>query len=180
MLFIIDRMGRSNRHKLIDIADEALTLSDENVALKVFNHSDMAAFFDLYMQIANQFDEPPIQSDDTPDNFAQRIASACELIWTIRVTSRPDVVIGDCALHHWDRQQHEIAFGGSLMPEYWGRGIMASALQLVSAFAKTAYGVKAFHCTTSSTNHKAIRFAEKMGFDRIAQSDHTVSLKKII
>ncbi len=166
-------------------ADEPHELSDGRVLLKVLTYSDNQAYYKLYKEIAeiavdNYFSEPPIQPNETAECFAKRIVSMCEMLWTIRLVSYPNTVIGDCALHHWDRETHEIEFGGSLAPAYWGSGIMASAFKLVAAFAKTNYSIKALRCTTSSTNHNARRFAEKMGFNLLQLSENAVLLKKTL
>jgi len=83
-------------------------------------------------------------------------------------------------LHHWDRNNHEIEFGGSLVPAYWGNGIMAAAFRLVAAFAKMTYSINAMRCTAPLTNHNARRFAEKMGFDLFRLSDNAVLLRKTL
>lgn len=165
--------------------DEPRELSAGGVLLKVLTHADNQAYYKLYAEIAeialpNSFSEPPIQPNETAESFAKRIVSMCEMLWTIRLANYPTTIIGDCALHHWDRETHEIEFGGSLAPAYWGSGIMAAAFGLVVAFAKTTYGVKALRCSTSSTNHNARRFAEKMGFNLLQLSDNALLLRKAL
>jgi len=165
--------------------DESSELSDGGVLLKVLTYADNQAYHKLYGEITkivnhNYFSAPPISPDETAECFAKRIVSMCEMLWTIRLADYPTAVIGDCALHHWDRETHEIEFGGSLAPTYWGNGIMAAAFSLVAAFAKTTYAIKTLRCRTPSTNHNARRFAEKMGFNLFQLSDSTILLRKTL
>lgn len=38
-----------------------------------------------------------------------------------------NTLIGDCALHEWNVSKREIEIGGTLLLEYWGKGIMKTA-----------------------------------------------------
>lgn len=165
--------------------DESLELSDGSVILKVLTYADNLTYYRLYREITeiaahNYFSDPPILPNETAECFTRRIVSMCEMLWTIRLANYPTAVIGDCALHHWDRETQEIEFGGSLVPAYWGNGIMAAAFKLVAAFAKMTYSIKAMRCTTPFTNHNARRFAEKMGFDFLQLSDNAILLRKTL
>jgi len=180
-MFFIERTMRQ-RHRLtrINQDDESPVLSGNGLLLKVLTHSDANAFFDLYscLDMHNASWSPTIKARETQERFAERIVSACEMIWTIRLAESPDAIIGDCALHHWNRPTNEMELGGSLLPAFWGHGIMATAFPLVSAFAKNVYGVNTLKCTTSIANHRAIRFAEKMGFKRLTGSKSAITFSK--
>jgi len=60
-------------------------------------------------------------ANKTSTEFTRRIISLCEFIFTIRSKENPDRIVGDCALHHWNKETNEIVIGGSLYPEYWGK-----------------------------------------------------------
>ncbi|RQP15893.1 GNAT family N-acetyltransferase [Parapedobacter defluvii] len=181
-MFFFERTIHHRAHTYETSIDEPHELSGGGVVLNVLTYADNQEFFDLYAGIAvhGQLWESPILPNETAECFTKRIVSRCEMLWTIRLADCPTKVIGDCALHHWNRETHEIEFGGSLLPTFWGKGIMAAALALVAAFAATSYGVKVLRCNTSSTNHNARRFAEKMGFKPLRQSDSTVLLSKFL
>lgn len=155
---------------------EAHTLSDEWLNLCVLTHKDAEHFFDLYRRAP----EKSIKAGEEPEQFALRVAASSEMIWTIRLCHQPQVIIGDCALHGWDSEQGEIGFGGSLIPEYWGQGVMAAAFGLVTAFARDTYQVRTIRCTTTPSNRQALRFAEKLGFVSYHTAADTVILKKIL
>lgn len=155
---------------------EAHTLSDQWLNLCVLTHNDAEPFFDLYRHAS----EKSIRAGENAEQFALRIAASSEMIWTIRLCRQPQAIIGDCALHGWDKERGEIGFGGSLIPEYWGKGVMAAAFRLVTAFARNNYPIGAVKCTTVPSNRQAIRFAEKLGFKPCHSAADIVILKKAI
>ncbi|HMR83145.1 MAG TPA: GNAT family N-acetyltransferase [Niabella sp.] len=109
-------------------------LSDKKVILNHLTVKDAYFFYKLYAhpELIVNFDESPFLQNETPVQFTERIISHCEYIFTIRPADHPNLVIGDCALHHWDKQKEEIVIGGSLLPEYWGKGYMQAAFELLT------------------------------------------------
>lgn len=103
------------------------------------------------------FDESLLLQNEAATEFTERIISLGEYIFTIRPTNKPNLIIGDCALHHWDKQNNEIVIGGSLFPEYWGKGFMQAAFELLTEIAKQKLGVKVLLGPTKTRNIKALR-----------------------
>lgn len=99
-----------------------LMYSNGNIILEHLTENDAPFFYELYShpQLAVNFDQSPFLPGETPLAFTRRISALCTFIFTIRLQNNPDLRIGDCALHHWDKQRQEISIGGSLLPEYWG------------------------------------------------------------
>ena len=180
-MFIIGLIGRPHA-EAADHTDDAPTLSNDEVVLKVLTQADAAAFFRLYSceKSHNHGGNCPVMPDDTPESFALRIVAACELIWTIRRVGDPAVIIGDFALHHWEKENATIEFGGTLLPTYRGQGIMRAALQLVTQHSIKQYQINSLACTTATQNTNAVRFAEKMGFTMINVKEHTIRWEKSI
>lgn len=118
--------------------------------------------------------------NETPVQFTERIISLCEYVFTIRPTENPDLIIGDCALHHWDKQKSEVIIGGSLLPEYWGKGYMRSAFEQLIQIAKQELGIKIILGHTKTRNIKAIRLVEKMGFETYQSDERETIMKKEI
>lgn len=140
--------------------------SKRKVILEQLTVNDAVFFYGIYShpQLTVAFDGSPFLPNETPAEFTERISSLCEFIFTIRPADAPDLLIGDCALHHWDRENKEIAIGGSLLPEYWGMGYMQAAFELLIKIAKQELGVKTLLGETKTSNRQAIRLVEKMGF----------------
>jgi len=144
-------------------------LSNEQILLKRLKQREAKEFYALYMP-----------EDKTPMEFTLHILSICNDIFTIRTRDNPLEIIGDCALHHWDREKSEMEIGGMLLPEYWGIGIMASAFQLLTDFAKQEYKVEKLVVRTEMTNSRALKFAEKMGFCEKGIIGNTVLMEKTL
>ncbi len=145
-----------------------LTVKDAGFFYKIYTHPALTV----------NFDESPFLQNETPTEFAERIISICEYIFTIRPTDKPNLIIGDCALHHWDKQKEEIVIGGSLFPEYWGKGYMQAAFELLTEIAKRELGVKALLRPTKTRNTKAIRLVEKMGFIKHQADEQDTIMRK--
>lgn len=106
--------------------------------------------------------------------------SLCEFVFTIEPRAHPELAIGDRALHHWNRETDEIAIGGSLLPEYWGRGMMQAAFELLTEIARQKLGVRTLVGQTKSRNHKAIRLFQKMGFaTHLIEGDDIILRKEL-
>lgn len=116
--------------------------------------------------------------DESPAAFTKRIISLCEFIFIVRPTDHPGFIIGDCALHHWNKATNEIETGGTLLKEYWGKGFMQAAFELLTAIAKEERGVGALIAKTQTANKRAVRFAEKTGFVIIEYNEVETILRK--
>lgn len=137
------------------------------VQLQPLTLDDAAVFHGLYRP-----------ADEDPVDFTNRILAVCERLYTIRLDPEPDVIIGDCALHHWDKAARTIEMGGSLLPAYWGKGYMAAAFSQLEVVAQKDFDVLALIAKTEVSNQNAIRFAEKFGFSRRAATGEDVVLIK--
>ena len=154
--------------------------SNDKVILEHLTENDADFFYKIYShpQLIVNFDENPFLPNETRAEFTKRIISLCEFIFTIRPIEHPDLIVGDCALHHWNKETNEIVIGGSLFPEYWGKGFMESAFQLLTVIAKQELGVKILLGPTKTRNHKAIRLVEKMGFIKYQVDDNDTIMRK--
>ena len=152
--------------------------ANDKIILVPLTKNDADAFYALYSHPQLNFNESFFLPDETPGQFTERIISLCAFIFTIRFLEKPDVIVGDCALHHWHKAADEIEIGGSLFPEYGGKSIMQSAFELMIGMAKQDLGVKALLASTKTSNHQAIRLAEKMGFKKYQVNEHDTLMRK--
>lgn len=148
------------------------TLQSKHLILQPLTILDKEAFYSLYRQINL------ITDNETPLEFTRRIISACNIIWAIRLKNNAADIIGDCALHHFDRQKGEIQIGGSLLPLHQRKGYMTEAFQLVQNYAQTYFKVKHLLGVTTIDNYAAVSLAEKSGFVKHSVVNETIILKK--
>ncbi|WP_461533111.1 GNAT family N-acetyltransferase [Sinomicrobium sp.] len=152
----------------------------EKIVLIPLSCKDSEAFYSIY----NQSDfwkaghSTVFEYNETPEMFTRRIMSLCDHIFTIRLIDKTDLIIGDCALHHWDKDINEIEIGGSLFNEHRGKGYMRCSFEILLSIAKNEMDVKSVVGKTSSNNKNAIRLAEKLGFKKVGADTKLVILKK--
>ncbi|WP_312365691.1 GNAT family N-acetyltransferase [Sphingobacterium sp.] len=150
-----------------------------DIILKEMSVKDSESFYRLYFE-----DDSAIQDQTTneghtnPVQFTEHILSLCQELYSIRTVENEHIIIGDCALHHWNQEEKKIEIGGSLLPKYWGKGIMSAAFQLLIALAKEKYQVNVLVAKTEITNLKALKFAEKLGFQKMSNDGDSIILEK--
>ena len=155
-------------------------LSNARVILKRLAEKDAVAYHTLYFPKVEEHKEAAASNVDvrSPLEFTEQIVSRCNDIFTIRTTENLDKIIGDCALHHWNTQKSEIEIGGLLLPEYWGKGFMATAFSLLIPYAQREYAIDKIVANTTIGNTNALKFAEKLGFRIAGTMDNNVLLEK--
>jgi len=155
-------------------------LSNNRVILKRITEKDAEAFHTLYFPKVEQHEEAAASNMDSksPFEFTEQIVSRCNDIFTIRTTENPEKIIGDCALHHWNIQKNEIEIGGLLLPDYWGKGLMATAFLLLIPYAQQIYAINKIVANTTAENINALKFAEKFGFRIVGTMENNVLLEK--
>jgi len=139
---------------------------------------DDAAIFDntyarpeLYWKInSDEFD----QNEDAVE-FTKRMLWLCKYIYTIRLRTEPSQVIGSCVLYSWNKRTKEIFFGGTLLPEYWGKGIMPNVFNQMTEMAKYCLGAAFIKIRISKDNDRAKRMVEKLGFFNAVETDGLVT-----
>lgn len=150
-------------------------LRKDNIILKQLSDEDALGFYHLYNPEAAP--GHPVTGTKTPLEFTRHIISLCNMIFSIRMAADPGVIIGDCALHDRDEVEGEIEIGGTLVPAYWGEGVMKTAFELLIVRAQQQYPVDKIIAKTEQENLNAIKFAQKMGF-KIAGVDAGIVLLK--
>lgn len=155
---------------------------NDKIILKELTKEDADYLYNIYShpEVRLNLDESPFLENETAVEFTERIISICEYIFTIRTVQEPNIIIGDCALHHWNKENKEIAIGGSLFPQYWGKNYMKYAFELLHEIAKNELGVKTIIGVTNTINKKAIRMVEKMGYLKHKVDENDIIMKREI
>lgn len=153
---------------------------NEDIFLSPLQEADAESYWALYEQplVQRHYESSPFKPGETEAEFTCRIRGLCEHIWTIRKFSAPGIVIGDCALHDWNKEAGEMEIGGVLHPAHWGEGIMINVMKYVINFAAVELGVGKMNAKTSKYNDNAIRLLHKLGFFEIGAEGNTVLFQK--
>lgn len=141
-------------------------LSNDRVILVPLSLLDAKRFYHLYTHknVLAELGGEVVLPGERPEDFTERIISSCNDIWSIRLPDKPSLIIGDCALHHYNQKEKTIEIGGTLLADYRGNNYMRDVFALVIPFARQQYSIKAVVAKTSSDNRNALRFAKKYGF----------------
>jgi len=152
-----------------------------DIILKEMSVKDSESFYRLYFEDESAIQDQTTNEEHTnPVQFTEHILSLCEELYSIRTVENEQIIIGDCALHHWNQEAKKIEIGGSLLPKYWGKGIMSAAFELLTGLAKEKYQVNVLVAKTEITNLKALKFAEKLGFQKMSNDGDIITLEKRI
>ncbi|PWV46455.1 ribosomal-protein-alanine N-acetyltransferase [Chitinophaga sp. S165] len=154
-----------------------MDLKNDTILLHPLTEKDAAVYYQLYCERA---DEQPFLPDETPWAFTTRILNLCNCLFTIRLRDRPEIIIGDCALHDWNQKNKEIEIGGSLFKAYQGKGYMQSTFTLLMEYAGKHYQAKKIIGKTQADNNHAIRLVEKLGFQKEKEEGNVVMLSKAL
>ncbi|WP_448138014.1 GNAT family N-acetyltransferase [Sphingobacterium siyangense] len=150
-----------------------------DIILKEMSVKDSESFYRLYFEDESAIQDKTINEEHmNPIQFTDHILSLCEELYSIRTVENEHIIIGDCALHHWNQEEKKIEIGGSMLPKYWGKGIMSVAFELLIALAKEKYQVNVLVAKTEITNLKALKFAEKLGFQKMSNDGDIIILEK--
>lgn len=152
-------------------------LKNDMVLLNLLSDKDALVYYELYSE---RIEESPFLEGETPLAFTTRILHLCNVLFTIRLSNHPDIIIGDCALHDWNKEKGEIEIGGSLFKVWQGKGYMQAAFNILIKYAKNHYQVKKVIAKTDLGKYQAIRLVEKLGFQREREEGSIVVLGKIL
>ncbi|MEH6308419.1 GNAT family N-acetyltransferase [Olivibacter sp. CPCC 100613] len=140
--------------KVEPIVLRKLTIEDAEIFDNIYTRPDLFWKININDEIGNE----------TAEEFTKRMLWLCKYIYTIRLRNEPEKVIGCCVLYNWNKKKKDIFFGGSLLPEYWGKGIMPTAFNQMVEMAKYCLGASFIKICINEDNQPATRMVEKLGF----------------
>ncbi|HVI44140.1 MAG TPA: GNAT family protein [Chitinophaga sp.] len=83
--------------------------------------------------------------------------------WAITYSSN-DELIGTCGFHNWKHPHFKIEIGYDLMPSYWGKGIMTTAIGLTLTYAYEELQVNRVEAFVDPANTASSRLLTRLGF----------------
>ncbi len=154
----------------IEIKLEPLTMKDKKGVFTLFNNE----------KVLQSYLEKPIVNEEQTTDFIKRITTNGSWAWKIVTPECINSLTGICSLHNHDEINKTIEIGGTLLPEFWGKGIMLKAFQTLIEKARNEFKIKKVIGKTLPNNQKAIRLVEKLGFEvLLANQQETVLVKEL-
>lgn len=87
------------------------------------------------------------------------------IYWAISDLSS-DRLIGSCGFNYWNRDHGRAEISYDLAREYWGKGVMSSAVHAVLEFAFEHMQLHRVEATVTPTNIGSLKVLEKLGFQQ--------------
>ncbi len=104
------------------------------------------------------------ENDESPEEFTKRLLWLAKCVYTIRLKSAPDKIIGSCMIYKGGKNRKDMYVGGTLLPEYRNKGLMVEAFNQMLEMAKYFYGVNEVKILLNSINDQVIQIMDKLGF----------------
>jgi ribosomal-protein-alanine N-acetyltransferase len=150
------------------------------ILLKPLTTDDASHFYALYQNPGVNHGSEPFLPGESPLDFTKRIIDACVEIYTIRLITDEETIIGDCALHDPDYQCEEIEIGGSLLPAFQGKGLMQEAFSLLEIRAREEYKMQCLIAKTEDRNNPAIMLMKKLGYSKRSEEKGIITFYKLL
>jgi ribosomal-protein-alanine N-acetyltransferase len=145
---------------------------DANGIFKNFSDADVAQWF---------FEQPYTEMEQVTqiiDEFSRDFRQGKGLTWAI-ILKENATCIGTCGYGDVESGgRGEIGF--DLAKEHWGKGLMTEALTAIIDYGFEALNLFRVEAHTYSSNTRAIRLLEKLGFqvDKVSEDSHYFCLSR--
>ena len=77
---------------------------------------------------------------------------------------------GLAEMYGYREEIHKISVGARILQEYWGQGIVAKALRLMTDYLYREKGIEIITASTMAVNKPAAKAAAAAGFDLVAHN----------
>ncbi len=94
----------------------------------------------------------------------QQIEEEGSGVWWAVVSKNGSGFYGACGLNNYSDVYRKAEIGFWLLPEYWGRGIIASSARLICDHAFSKMGLHRIEAVVETANNNCKQVMEKLGF----------------
>lgn len=149
---------------VINLGDDIL-LEEINTSYNVdfynyLNHENVRGFL-------SEGDLPSSETSATMElGYWQSLFRTKKSIYWSIMDKKANKMIGSCGYNHWSRVHNRVEISYDLDYDYWGKGIMTTALRRITNFAFVKMKVIRIQATVSTENEKSIKLLERVGFNR--------------
>lgn len=151
----------------------------QGIVLKKLCLNNADKFFKLHQHpiILGQYVKDLDMYGETPIGFTKRLLWLSKGIYTIRLSSAPETIIGSSLIY---KANNEFHYGGTLLPDYRGKGILLKAFEQSIELAKYCYGIPSIKVfLNTATNHFA-SVMYRLGFTESYNKDKRIFSKSLL
>lgn len=145
----------------------------ERLLLRQVNDKDVNEIFLLRSdeRVMRYIDKAPAETLDDAYDFIRKIAdleeSADAVTWAICLKGDPKL-IGTIVFWNIKKEHYRAEVGYTLHPDYWGKGIMQEALQVVIDYGFKVMKLHSIEANVNPENTASIKLLERNNFVREA------------
>ena len=156
----IDRLGREDTKSLPALTFEDFRfrpqrLGDETALLEYLSQPEVIEHTSIPV--------PTLESLTT--NVQRDIADyATRTAFRFAIAASKDRLIGVCGFNGWSPVHRRAELAYELAPQYWGRGVMRTAVAAVLTWGFLELGLNRIHAFVTTSNERSIRLLERCGF----------------
>lgn len=150
---------------------EVPALHGKKVKLRAMEAEHAADLFAVWShpQVACWLAAPPLSSPQEAEELIaillQMSREEESLRWSI--LGHDGNVIGSCGYNSWQLQgAYRGEIGCELLPDYWGKGYMREALELMLDYGFAVMGLNRIEALSHPDNNRAQRLFQSLGFQR--------------
>ncbi|MBL6657077.1 MAG: GNAT family N-acetyltransferase [Flavobacteriales bacterium] len=156
---------------------------DFEIKLQPLNENDSKELLQLFTneKVLQSYSESLLPKPQQIDDFIQQITTEGCWTWKIIKDDDSNQFLGICSLHHYDNITKSIEIGGTLLSEYWGKGIMITTFQELINQAKKDFDINRIIGKTLPDNKRALSLVKKLGFSVFfVNENETVVVKDLV
>jgi [ribosomal protein S5]-alanine N-acetyltransferase len=145
-------------------------LTTARLLLREIVPADLDAFVAIQNdpEVTRYFGRAPLTREQCAARLAEvetSIREGTAIRWAL-IPRDGDALIGSAGFWKRDLAHHHAELGYELARAWWGRGLMAEALEAIVAFGFGAMGLHRVEANTDPANVGSMRVLEKVGFVR--------------
>ncbi|MFC6101470.1 GNAT family N-acetyltransferase [Olivibacter domesticus] len=155
---------------------------DQSIVLKKLCLTDAEEFFHLHRQPAvfgTYMQELNMNEEEKPLDFTKRLLWLSKGIYSIRLTDKPELIIGSALIYKGGSEKNEFYFGGTLLPNYHGKGILLKAFDQIIELAKYCYGIPEVKVFLNVVSKQANSTMDKLGFVKLSKQNDLLYYKSL-
>ncbi len=155
--------------ELKPVFDAFPVLETERCLLRAIQTEDASAILRLFgsPEVNRYLGRPPMASLEEAtrrtEMFQRNFAEQSGLVWAITLRDQSEL-IGNVLLWNLSKPHFRAELGYSLMPEWWGHGVITEVVTAVIGFAFNAMGLHSLQAVIDPNNQASRRVLEKQGF----------------
>jgi len=152
-----------------------------SILLKKLVLKDAQAFYDLqaYPELCGSAYQEFYSPDEKPEEFTKRLLWLSKCIYTIRLKTDPNKIIGACMIYKSGKFKKDAYLGGTLLPQYRGEGLLFDAFNEMLEIANYFYGIYEVKMVLNALNEHVLQFVKKLGFSEDKKAREKTYIKTL-